>query len=214
MYFQGFMLQQQEIGKIIKEKRNEKGITQEQLARLSDVPYTTLTKVESGVIKNPSSKVVSKLAKALDITVDSILSPKIFQGPKSVMKIWEDILETLKNPGDFMCISGISENKYLSSYKKELLEFIKEITRRGFKQKLLSCEGDKTFIKGENIEYRWIPKKHFNPTPTYVYGNKVTFLIWGPPEQVIIIENEHLADAYRKQFLFIWEHAKIIDKKR
>lgn len=208
------MLPEQKIGKIIKEKRTEKKITQEQLARLSDVPYTTLTKVESGVIKNPSSKVISKLAKALEITVDSILSPKVFHGPKSVIKIWEDILETLKNPGDSMCISGISEGMYLSSYKKELLEFIEKIKLRGFKQKLLSCEGDKTFIKGDHIEYRWIPKKHFNPTPAYVYGNKVTFLIWGPPEQVIIIENEHLADAYRKQFLFIWEHAKVIDHKK
>ena len=41
------------------------GLTQDELSRKADVPYTTLTKVEIGVIKAPSVFVVAKIAKAL-----------------------------------------------------------------------------------------------------------------------------------------------------
>ncbi len=38
-----------------------------ELARKADAPYTTLTKIETGVIKKPSVYVVAKIAKALNI---------------------------------------------------------------------------------------------------------------------------------------------------
>ena len=42
---------QQTIGKRIKEFRKEKGLTQEGLARKAVIPCTTLSKIESEVIK-------------------------------------------------------------------------------------------------------------------------------------------------------------------
>jgi len=50
-----------QIGILIKDKRKKAGLTQEQLAQKAELPYNTLTKIESGVIKNPSSRVVQKL---------------------------------------------------------------------------------------------------------------------------------------------------------
>lgn len=50
------------------------GLSQDEFARKADVPYTTLTKVETGVIKKPSVFAVAKVAKALDISVDDLLS--------------------------------------------------------------------------------------------------------------------------------------------
>jgi transcriptional regulator with XRE-family HTH domain len=44
------------IGNKIKQLRNKQGLTQEELARKSDLPYTTLTKIESSVITKPSIK--------------------------------------------------------------------------------------------------------------------------------------------------------------
>lgn len=80
--------------------------------------------------------------------------------------------------------------------------------QRGFSQRLISCDGDTNFLEGEHLEYRWVPKEHFYPVPMYVYGRKVAFLVWGPPQQAVILENNLLAEAYRRQFLFMWERAK------
>lgn len=62
------------IGEKIKKYRLKAGLTQEKLAREADISYTTLTKMESGVIKNPSVKVVAKIAKVFKIPLDDLVS--------------------------------------------------------------------------------------------------------------------------------------------
>ena len=62
------------LGKKIKKLRTSLGLSQDELARKADVPYATLTKIETGVIKKPSVYVVAKIAKALNITLDDLIS--------------------------------------------------------------------------------------------------------------------------------------------
>lgn len=61
------------IGDKIKQLRNKQGLTQNELARKSDLPYTTLTKIETNVITKPSIQTVMKIAKGLNITVDDLM---------------------------------------------------------------------------------------------------------------------------------------------
>ena len=62
------------IGEKIKKYRLKAGLTQEKLARETDISYTTLTKMESGVIKNPSVKVLAKIAKIFKISLDDLVN--------------------------------------------------------------------------------------------------------------------------------------------
>ena len=64
----------QSIGAKIRSWRTKSKLTQEGLARKADIPYTTLAKVESGVIRNPSIETVRKLALGLEITIDELIS--------------------------------------------------------------------------------------------------------------------------------------------
>ena len=61
------------IGDKIKQLRNKQGLTQDELARKSDLPYTTLTKIESNVITKPTIQTVMKIANGLGITVDDLI---------------------------------------------------------------------------------------------------------------------------------------------
>jgi transcriptional regulator with XRE-family HTH domain len=61
------------LGKKIKKLRTNLGLSQDELARKADVPYTTLTKIETGVIKKPSVYVVAKIAKALNTKLDDLI---------------------------------------------------------------------------------------------------------------------------------------------
>jgi transcriptional regulator with XRE-family HTH domain len=67
------------LGKNIKRIRQTRNLTQDKLARLADIPYTTITKIETGVIKQPSVQAVAKIAKALDVSVDKLISGIIRQ---------------------------------------------------------------------------------------------------------------------------------------
>lgn len=65
--------QENKLGKKIKSLRIKLELSQDEFARKADVPYTTLTKIETGVIKKPSVFVMAKIAKALNITLDDLL---------------------------------------------------------------------------------------------------------------------------------------------
>lgn len=61
------------IGENIKKYRAKLGLTQDDLAKKADVKYTTLTKVESGVVNKPSVQTMAKIAKALDTNIENLL---------------------------------------------------------------------------------------------------------------------------------------------
>lgn len=60
------------IGDKVRELRNKQGLTQDQLARKCDIPYTTLTKIESNVITKPTIQTVKKIAEGLKVTIDEL----------------------------------------------------------------------------------------------------------------------------------------------
>ena len=60
------------LAKRIRELRNKKGISQEKLARLANVSYSTIVKIESGESKNPTFGTMMGIAKALGISLDQV----------------------------------------------------------------------------------------------------------------------------------------------
>ena len=67
------MANENNIGENIKKRRTKLGLSQEDFAQKSGVKYTTLTKIESGVIKTPSVLMVEKIAKALGVSIEDLL---------------------------------------------------------------------------------------------------------------------------------------------
>ena len=61
------------IGENIKKFRVKKKMSQEDLSKESGVKYTTLTKIESNVIKKPSVMVMAQLAKALGVSIEDLI---------------------------------------------------------------------------------------------------------------------------------------------
>ena len=60
----------------IKKLRNQKKLSQDKLARLADIPYNTLIKIESGRSNNPTFETLSKLADALGVSIDKLAGRK------------------------------------------------------------------------------------------------------------------------------------------
>jgi transcriptional regulator with XRE-family HTH domain len=61
------------IGENVKKYRNKLGLSQEDFAKKTGVKYTTLTKIESNVIKKPSVIIMSKLAKVLGVSIEDLI---------------------------------------------------------------------------------------------------------------------------------------------
>ena len=61
------------IAKNIKKYRNKLGVSQDKLSKLADVTYNTIIKIESGANINPTIETLSKIAKALNVSVDDLI---------------------------------------------------------------------------------------------------------------------------------------------
>ena len=58
----------------IKRYRAERGYSQETLARLAGITHSALTKIEAGYSQDPRVKTVKKIAIALEVTIDDLMS--------------------------------------------------------------------------------------------------------------------------------------------
>ena len=66
--------QENKLGQKIRSLRVKFELSQDEFARKADVPYTTLTKIETGVIKKPSVFVMAKIAKALNVPIEDLIN--------------------------------------------------------------------------------------------------------------------------------------------
>ncbi|PIV25066.1 DNA-binding protein [Candidatus Berkelbacteria bacterium CG03_land_8_20_14_0_80_40_36] len=62
------------ITKNLRKLREAKGLSQEKLARLSDVANNTIIKIEAGKNQNPTLETLKKVAQALGVSVDDLIS--------------------------------------------------------------------------------------------------------------------------------------------
>jgi len=61
------------LGKIIKEFRSKLSISQDQLAKKANIPFSTLVKIEAGYTRNPSMETLIKIADAFGISIDELV---------------------------------------------------------------------------------------------------------------------------------------------
>lgn len=60
------------LSKNLRKLREDKELSQEKLARLSDVANNTIVKIEAGKNQNPTLDTLKKIAKALNISIDEL----------------------------------------------------------------------------------------------------------------------------------------------
>ncbi len=59
---------------IVRKLREKNRLSQEKLARLADVSNNTIVNIEAGKQKNPTIDTLRKIAKALETSVDNLIS--------------------------------------------------------------------------------------------------------------------------------------------
>ena len=78
-----------DIGKLIKDARNEKGLTQEELGALVGVQKSAIAKYENGRVVNIKRSTLQKLAKALDLKGSDLI---IESNPKEAASLSARVL--------------------------------------------------------------------------------------------------------------------------
>lgn len=64
------------IGKNIKRLRSQKGFSQDRLSKLADISLNTVVKLELNQSPNPTIDTLQRIAGALDVPIEELLSAK------------------------------------------------------------------------------------------------------------------------------------------
>ena len=134
---------------------------------------------------------------------------KIFTGWEGMKTANEDIIQTLKKGEEWLSMGLTSQPKLWEAYFTRRQE---ARAKKGIKQRHLVNEKYKTLYEQRkhlpHTEFRFLPESFEMPTSTEIYKNKVSFFIMLPENpMVIMVENQAVADSFRKYFEAMWEYA-------
>jgi len=66
-------MQEKTIGEVIAEARENKGLSQRQLAKLAKINNSELSKIEAGIRKEPNPKILRKISNIIDVNYNDLM---------------------------------------------------------------------------------------------------------------------------------------------
>jgi XRE family transcriptional regulator, regulator of sulfur utilization len=135
----------------IRQLRQSRNLTQEQLARLSDVPRPTWSNLESGTA-NPTVAVLAKVAAALQVPVEELISP-----PKAQARLYRAESIPRKQRGGILIRQLLPD--HLHGLELDRMELLPGSQMTGIPHRLgtreyLACESGRVelMVAGEKYE--------------------------------------------------------------
>lgn len=151
-------------------------------------------------------KIVPKLRALMEIKKEDI-KVELHKGKRVYRTLIKDIIGSLKR-GDEVYLMGVDEGVLLKEvepiYLKQYLNLIKS---KKIKEKIVIKKGARK-LDYPNLSYKEVSRDYIGKTAQVIYKDKVAMFIMGNPHNLILIENEDVAETYRKQFEFMWKLIK------
>ena len=128
---------------------------------------------------------------------------EVYRGYEGFKTVLNDRIRT----GGDMYSFGVEEKKFKEYFGPLMDQFFRREREKKLKEFILTHKKTKFTYNQDNISYRFISKKYFDPTPTAIYKDRILFIVW-EPLTIILIKNSGLAEAHRKHFKLLWDLAK------
>jgi sugar-specific transcriptional regulator TrmB len=141
-------------------------------------------------------------------------SVSITKGENCFQILLEDIVETIGKGGEYLVLGGVGDTFY--ELTKHFLPAYQGIfKKRNIIARIISQQTvshTRELSTGKQFRVRQIEGEIGGPAATVIYANKVAIEVFDPENlAVIFIENEFIADAYRKTFETFWKMARVDD---
>ena len=135
---------------------------------------------------------------------------EVFKGKEGLKYFLKDIIKTKKE----VLITGIDDQKYQEAIPVFMKQYFRDLKNNKIKERVITLKKKEVFMFKEEMaattKYRFLEEKQFNPTNTFVYGEKVVIVSWGTPVTAVMIKNKGLAETYRSHFEYLWQIAEEI----
>ncbi len=136
---------------------------------------------------------------------------RVFEGDEGIRLFYDDVASTAEREGGEFLVYGVDEGKFteastrvgISQSYRNRMKRVKDISFR-----VLIAESDQNQYSASHCEYRRLPDELiFTDAPFYIYGDRLALIVWRDTPKFIIISDNDLTEAYRRQFDFLWKNA-------
>ena len=131
-------------------------------------------------------------------------SVEVFRGKEGLKYFLKDIIKINKE----VLITGIDDEKYHKNIGTFMLQYFRDLRKNKIKERVITLKRKGVFLFDKKMasttEYRFLDEDQFNPTNTFIYGDKVVIVSWGTPITAVMIRNKGLAETYRGHFEHLW----------
>jgi len=139
---------------------------------------------------------------------------EVFKGVEGLKYFLKDIIKAKQE----VLITGIDDQKYQEALPVFMKQYFRDLKNNNIKERVITIKKEGVFLfekeSAPTTEYRFLVEKQFNPTNTFVYGNKVVIVTWGTPVTAVMIKNQAIAETYQNHFEHLWNLAsKEVDKE-
>ncbi|MBU0460130.1 MAG: hypothetical protein KJ771_04960 [Nanoarchaeota archaeon] len=132
---------------------------------------------------------------------------EVFKGKEGLKYFLKDIIKTKQE----VLVTGIDDQKYQDAIPIFMKQYFRDLRKNNIKERVITMKKLGVFLFEEELapttNYRFLEEKQFNPTNTFVYGNKVVIVTWGTPVTAVMIKNESIAETYKNHFEHLWNVA-------
>lgn len=132
---------------------------------------------------------------------------EVFKGKEGLKYFLKDIIKTSKE----VLVTGMDDKKYQENLPIFMKQYFRDLRRFKIKEKIITSKKKGVFMYKKEVapttNYRFLAENQFNPTNTFVYGNKVVVVTWGTPVMAVMIKNEGMAATYKNHFEHLWKIA-------
>jgi transcriptional regulator with XRE-family HTH domain len=132
----------------------------------------------------------------------------IYEGQTGFLNFFDNVYQTVMTGNSKIYACNIDESifeKWSGDYADQHLKRMKSVPN--LECKVLLKEGDTNYIASEYAEYRWLSNDLFSAVPFYVYGDKLAIILFNEEPKIIVLNNNSVTDAYKKQFNGLWQNA-------
>jgi sugar-specific transcriptional regulator TrmB len=138
---------------------------------------------------------------------------EVFKGKEGLKYFLKDIIKTEKE----VLVTGIDDQKYEEILPIFMKQYFRDLKNKNIKERVITIKKKKVFLFSKKLapttEYKFLEAKQFNPTNTFIYGNKVVIVTWGSPVTAVMLKNNEIAETYRNTFEHLWKIAEVQKKE-
>ena len=164
------------------------------------------------IVKEREQKLKNILPNLLQLTTLTKEKPivEVLEGKEGIKTILNDILRVKK---DWLGFGSSGKGPEILSFYAEHWEKEREKLKIPMRAILDNSESGikrgNELSKRKYTEIRYMLEEYSSPSSTWIYGDRITFIIWSKEHPFgIRIKSKEVTDNYKKHFEVLWKNAK------